>query len=316
MPLIHFGSGNVGEGAFATVEDVGGLLDTLATCGIKTIDTAGVYPLSAPGASERLLGAAKASDRGFTLNTKILMTGDGPGQGSLRKEAINESFQRSLTVLGLPKVDVLYCHQPDTVTPVEETAAALHHHWSKENFMQIGLSNYSATQVEDFLSKCDLHGWKKPTVYQGHYNALCRRMENDLLPLLRRHNITYVAFSPLAGGFLTGNFSLGNDLKGTRYAEGNFMGALYRPLYDKPTMHAAIRKLHAFLQPREITLAEAALRWVFYHSALGPYDAVIIGATKREQVERNVSQMGKGPLSEEIVDMFEKVWEEVKDCAP
>lgn len=104
MPVIHFGGGTVGEGACATVEDVGGLLETLAACGITEIDTAGVYPTSAPGASERLLGAVKAFDRGFTINTKIMVTGHGPGQGSLIKEAIDESVQRSLTVLGVPNV--------------------------------------------------------------------------------------------------------------------------------------------------------------------------------------------------------------------
>lgn len=104
MPFIQFGGGTIGEGAFATIEDVGGLLETLAACGITEIDTAGVYPASAPGASERLLGAVKASDRGFTINTKIMVTGAGPGQGSLRKEAIDESVQRSLITLGVPNV--------------------------------------------------------------------------------------------------------------------------------------------------------------------------------------------------------------------
>ncbi|KAL8897402.1 MAG: hypothetical protein Q9192_002595 [Flavoplaca navasiana] len=342
MPFIQFGGGTLGEGAFATIEDVGPLLETLAACGITEIDTAGVYPASAPGASERLLGAVKASDRGFTINTKIMVTGDGPGQGSLRKEAIDKSVQRSLTTLGLPKINVLHCHIPDTATPVEETAAALHDHWSKANItqveylvssaagrysllnvlvltgpsQQIGLSNYSVAQVEDFLSTCDMHGWRKPTVFQGQYNALCRGMEKDLLPLLRRHNMAYVAFSPLAGGFLTGNFSLGHDLEGTRFAEGNTMGAHYRPMYDKPAMHTAIRKLHALLEPRGFAMAEAALRWVFHHSALGPQDAIILGATSRLQIEHNTSEVQKGPLPAEIVDMFDKVWDEVKDSAP
>ncbi|KAL8761592.1 MAG: hypothetical protein Q9184_002300 [Pyrenodesmia sp. 2 TL-2023] len=257
MPVIHFGAGTIGEGAFATVDDVGGILKTLAACGITEIDTAGVYPASSPGASERLLGAVKALDWGFTMNTKIMVTGEGPGQGSLKKEAIAESVQQSLTTLGVPK---------------------------------IGLSNYSAAQVEEFVSRCDMHGWKKPTVYQGQYNAVC--------------------------GFLTGNFSLGNDLEGTRFAEGNAMGAHYRPMYDKPAMHTGIQKLHAFLQPRGLTMAEAALRWVFHHSALGPQDAVILGATRTAQIEHNVSQIQKGPLSEEIVNMFDETWNEVKDCAP
>lgn len=202
------------------------------------------------------------------------------------------------------------------------------------DYQQIGLSNYTATQVEDFLSTCEAHGWQKPSVYQGQYNAICRGMETDLLPLLRRHGIAYVAFrfvrniapncrssgltntSPLAGGFLTGNFSLGNDLEGTRFAEGNIMGVHYRPMYDKPALHTAIRKLHAFLQPRGVTMAEAALRWIFYHSSLGPQDAVIFGATKTAQIELNMSQIKKGPLTEEIRDMFEKTWDEVKGSAP
>ncbi|KAL8966112.1 MAG: hypothetical protein Q9197_006170 [Variospora fuerteventurae] len=308
MPEIQFGTGNLGEGRFATVEAGVAILDTLDACGIKALDTAAAYPQPAVGASERMLGAVKASDRDFIINTKILMT----GKGSLKKEAINESVQRSLSTLRVPNVNVLYCHAPDTITPVEETAAALHDHWSKGHFKQIGLSNYSVAQVEEFLSACEKNGWEKPTVYQGHYNAVSRRMEKDLLPLLRRHGIAYVAYSPFAGGFLTGNLSLGNDLTGTRFGEGHYMSPFYKPMYDKPAMHAAIRELHAFLEPRGVTMAEASLRWVFHHSALGPDDALILGASKLAHIESNTSQIRKGPLTEEIVDMFDKTWDKGK----
>ncbi|KAL8648175.1 MAG: hypothetical protein Q9210_005140 [Variospora velana] len=313
MPGIQFGAGNVGEGGFATVEDVVAILDTLDTCGIKVIDTAALYPNPAIGASERLLGAAKAHHRGFIINTKMMITADGPGKGSLKKEAINESIPRSLSALCVPNVNVLYCHVPDTITPVDETAAALHDHWRKGHFKQLGLSKYSAAQVEEFLSTCEKNGWKKPTVYTGQYNAVCRGMEKDLLPLLRRHGIAYVAYSPLASGFLTGNLSLGNDLTGTRFGEGHYIGAFYRPMYDKPAMHAAIQELHAFLEPRGVTMAEAALRWLFHHSALGPDDALILGATKLAQIESNMSQIKKGPLTEETVEMFDKTWDKYSD---
>ncbi|KAI4136857.1 MAG: hypothetical protein LQ341_005408 [Variospora aurantia] len=132
-----FGAGNVGEGEFVTVEAGVAILDTLDACGIKVLDTAAAYPLPAVGASERMLGAIKASDRDFIINTKILITEDGPGKGSLKKEAINESVQRSLSTLRVPNVNVLYCHAPDTITPVEETAAALHDHWNKGHFKQV-----------------------------------------------------------------------------------------------------------------------------------------------------------------------------------
>lgn len=122
--------------------------------------------------------------------------------------------------------------------------------------------------------------------------------------------------SPLAGGFLTGNFSLGNDLGGTRFAEGNVMGAHYRPMYDKPELHAAVRKMHAVLEPQGISLTEAALRWIYHHSALSQQDAIILGATKTSQIEANVAQIGKGPLPQGVVEIFISMWKEVEGYAP
>lgn len=104
MPSLQFGGGTVGEGAFSTPESITDLLETLTSCKINHIDTAPVYTATSPGASERLLGTAKLTDRGFNVNTKIKVTGDGPGQGSLRKEAIDQSLSASLTALGVVKV--------------------------------------------------------------------------------------------------------------------------------------------------------------------------------------------------------------------
>lgn len=81
MPLLYFGGGTVGEGAFSTTEGIGTLLDTLSACEVTHIDTAGVYPASSPGASERLVGNAKAAERGFTIDTKVMVTDRGLAKG-------------------------------------------------------------------------------------------------------------------------------------------------------------------------------------------------------------------------------------------
>ena len=112
--LLQFGGGTVGEGAFSTTDDTSKLLDTLAQCKINHIDTASVYPASAPGASEQLIGTAKAAQRGFVLNTKIKVIGDGPGQGSLTEEAIEDSLTRSLTTLGVDQVGVDVSFRPSS----------------------------------------------------------------------------------------------------------------------------------------------------------------------------------------------------------
>ncbi|KAL9597714.1 MAG: hypothetical protein Q9219_004971 [cf. Caloplaca sp. 3 TL-2023] len=316
MPILYFGGGTVGTGAFSTPEAVNDLLGFLKTANIKHIDSAGIYPAGDPGAAERLLGLADTAGQGFIIDTKVKVTGDGPGQGSLTKEAIETSLTTSLSSLGVASVNTLYCHIPDTVTPVEETAAAMNDLWTDSKFQQIGLSNYSSDQVAEFISVCEERNFKQPGVYQGQYNAVYRNVEKDLLPFLRRHGITFIAFSPLAGGFLTGNLTLGNELKGTRFEPGNPMGGRYRPMYDKAAMHTAIEKLYGLLEPLGVSLAGASLRWLYYHSALGEKDGIILGATKIEQVKQNVAEITKGPLENKLVDAFEQAWKTVSEVAP
>lgn len=106
MPRLIFGGGTVGEGKFSTPETVSALLDCLRANNVKHIDTASVYPATAPGASEHLFGVANAARQGFTIDTKIKVTWNGPGQGSLKKEAIEQSLDSSLNKLGVAKVRV------------------------------------------------------------------------------------------------------------------------------------------------------------------------------------------------------------------
>ena len=87
-------------------------------------------------------------------------------------------------------------------------------------------------------------------------------------------------------------------------------------MYDKETIHVAVKELYGVLQHRGIALAEASLRWLLYHSALGDEDGVILGATRTAQVEKNVSDIKKGPLAEDIVQAFEKTWDMVKESSP
>ena len=127
------------------------LLRVVQRCGISHLDTAARYPPDAPGQSEKLLGEALAvadvSDR-FTVDTKIkvLFINDG-ALGSLTPENIEASLNQSLKTLGLPRVDVLYCHAPDNKTPLEDQAAAF------DKFHKQGLYN----KVNQSLS-----------IYEGH----------------------------------------------------------------------------------------------------------------------------------------------------
>jgi aflatoxin B1 aldehyde reductase len=62
------------------------------------------------------------------------------------------------------------------------------------NLKQLGVCSYSVAQMEEYLSICEQKGYKKPDVYQGEYNAIRRKPETRLFPLLQKHSIAFYAF--------------------------------------------------------------------------------------------------------------------------
>lgn len=173
--------------------------------------------------------------------------------------------------------------------------------------------------LEEWLKIADEHGYIKPTVYQGQYNLLCRGWEDELLPLLRKHGISFSGFSPLAGGFLTGKLTFATDppksLEGTRFdlAENNLMGKAFRRWYDKPSMHAAVHQLQSACEREGTSIMDASLRWIAYHSSLGKDDEIVFGATTPEQIKAIAKAVADGPLPEKLSGEVSRVWNGCKD---
>lgn len=155
----------------------------------------------------------------------------------------------------------------------------------------------------DFIEICERKGYIKPTVYQGVYNILNRRHEG---PVVRKHGMQFVAHSPQASGFLRGSLTSG-QVEGTRFAEGNIMSMDARR-YNTEKHHEAIRFLDNALKAYGISKSEASLRWVAFHSQLGPEDAIIFGSSKIDQVRQNLEAFRKGPLPEELVTVLDGIW--------
>ena len=110
--------------------------------------------------------------------------------------------------------------------------------------------------VEEWLSVAEKEGFVKPSVYQGQYNLLCRGYETTLLPVLRKHNIHFTGFSPLAGGFLLGNFTADGVQGGSRFErESPFMR-----WYNKPSMHEAIKRLRTIETDSGVGMDELSSR--------------------------------------------------------
>ncbi|KAJ7701488.1 NADP-dependent oxidoreductase domain-containing protein [Mycena rosella] len=309
-PILIFGGALIGH-AYNTTESVSELLAALKSLGIRRIDTAARYPPTNPGNSERLLGQTGAAAQGFTIDTKFDFSGD--GSGSLEPAAVDKSLNESYERLALEKdvhVNVFYCHTPDPKTPLEAQAAGLDAQYKKGLFTQLGVSNFSPEMLSSFIEICEREGFVKPTVYQGQYNLVCRGSEDTLFPMLRRHGISINAYSPLAGGFLTGQLTAGTT-EGTRFADGNLMGQSFKAQYDKAEMHAAINDLGNIIRAQGISSIEASLRWVCFHSALHPEDGVILGASSTAQLAQNVAWIEKGALPEKVIAAMDVISRQV-----
>lgn len=164
---------------------------------------------------------------------------------------------------------------------------------------------------------CADNGLVRPTVYQGNYNAVARKIEVDLFPVLRELGIAFYAYSPIAGGFLTKTrAALDAGTADGRFAVADTpLAQMYRSFYFKPAMLDGLSKWEALAKEQGVPQAELAYRWVYYHSALDTAkgsDFVILGATKVDQITQTVEGLKRGPLKPEVVKGIEEVWESVK----
>lgn len=302
---LIFGAGGIGgtEQGFTytwdTAEKASSLLDTLEILGLKELDSAASYPPGNPWDTETLLGKSKAVKRGFIIDSKIL----GAHGPMLTDEKITASVDKTLQLLKAAKVRTMYAHFSDKHTPIEETAKAFDRQYREGKFERLGLCNYSFKDLSDYFSVCDEKGYVKPAVYQGEYNALARDDELDIIPFLRQRNCLYYAYSPLAGGFLTGKVTFAtnaeSELHRTRF-HGPSTFKPYADRYDTQKMHDAVRALKKVCDEEGVSLQEASLRWLIFHSQLGEGDAVILGATKQGQLESNLKDARKGPLGDRV----------------
>lgn len=296
-----------------TPEKVSELLDVLKDLGLHQLDSAASYPPTNPWNTETLLGQAKAADKGFQIDTKILSrTNDNQ---PLSRVNIEKSLIKSLELLGVAKIGLLYVHCPDNNTPLEETAAAFDEQYVAGRFERLGLCNYSAKEIDRYISICEANGYLKPSVIQDLYNALSREVESEIIPLCRKHGISFYGFSPLAGGLLTGKVTFSKNKDDPHYQplpertrwSGESKHQSYINAFDHEHIHTAIRKLYAVCEHYKVGLAEVCLRWLFYHSALRSWDGIILGATQHLQIHGNVEAIRKGELPPELLAALDQV---------
>lgn len=299
-----FGGGSVGFGVFKTAEECHDVFKILKDHGVDTIDTAQLY-----GDSEKILGEAKAGEQ-FTIDTK---TPGGFGAQASTSDII-EKGHRSSKILG--PIDVFYIHAPSQSEPNADVLSAVNELYKAGIFKRFGLSNFVASDVQAVYDYCEKNAFVKPTVYQGNYSPVARRQDTELLPTLRKLGISFYAYSPLAGGFLTKTKQDVLDGKGRFSKEG--IGAIYNKMYARPQLLDSLTTWEKIASDANISRAELAYRWVKYNSALKAEhgDGVIVGTSSLKQLKQTLEGLDRGPLPAEVVEKIDAMWESIKHVAP
>ena len=294
-----------GSAALSTPQQVQEFLDCCKSHGVKELDTARVY---ASGKSEELLGAVSAGST-FAVSTKAPAF----APNSLAYDKIIANCNASVTALQQDKFDIYYIHGPDRETPLEEQCRAMGQLYREGKFERFGVSNISPEEVQTMYDICSREGYVLPSVYQGAMNPIHRAAETGLMPLLKKLNMDYYVFSPLAGGLFAKPLSaIQNPEKGTRFD----MMKVFGDLYLSDVNIESFQRLAKTCEKENVSLVEATMRWWMHHSPLGEQDAVILGASSTKQLEASLSACEEGPLPKTLQQEFEDMWERTKDDAP
>jgi aryl-alcohol dehydrogenase-like predicted oxidoreductase len=293
---MWFGCGNFGgmgsspdlRSAGDSEEQALQLLDHARAVGLRRFDTANTY---GGGRSEIILGKwLRAQGSAFVQSAQIASKvgnphGCPPGETPLSRTQITNHLDESLRRLGVERIDLYYIHEFDRVTPLQETLDALARAVEAGKIDRFGVSNASLTDVKVVKSRAPASLVSRFEYVQNEYNLLALADAAALIPWCAENGFRYTAFSPLAGGLLTGKYSLNAEPPaGTRLAHARDIYSGY--LNDES--FAAIDLLRRSAGERRISMAQAALRFVLDTPGI---DGPIVAPRSVEQF----ASLGFGP---------------------
>ena len=261
-------------------KDVNNIIDLALDLGVNHLDSANVYQ---DGESEVTLGhALKGRWDKFFLATKFYFpVGEGPNDQGASRYHITNAVEASLKRLQHDVIDLYYIHRWDAGTPIAETMRALDDLIRMGKVRYIGASEFAAWQLAEANLLAEFKNWSAFSVLQSHYHMLERTVEKEVLPYCNSHDVGFIPFFPLAGGFLTGKYKRGQAApKGSRGEDNEYVQQ-----YFTDENYEVVEKLEAWATQRDRKLNELAIAWL---AAQPGVVSVISGATKVEQLKMNV----------------------------
>ena len=245
--------------------------------GIRWFDTADAYG----GGPRASAGSAIGSEsRGTFPGSRRRRTTrwNRPQITDCRESGSCGQIASSLDRLAVDRLDMYLLHEFDHATPLAETMGVLEELESQGAIGAYGVSNFSAEQLASALMA------GRPALVQNSYSLLNRRDELDVIPLCVEHGIAYQAYSPLAGGWLSGKY------RRDRPVPPDSRLALVPQWYehiDGSEAFTAIESLTAIGESDDVSIAALALAWVHHQPHVSE---MVVGPRSRRLSERSGRQ--------------------------
>jgi aryl-alcohol dehydrogenase-like predicted oxidoreductase len=255
------------------------MLDLYLDAGGNVVDTADSYT---SGASEDALGRLIGSRRDrIVLSTKytIMLRPNDPNGGGSHRRRLVEALDSSLRRLGTDHIDLYWVHLRDRLTPIEETMRALDDQIRLGKVLYIGVSDWPAWEVSRANAIAELRDWTPFAAQQIQYNLIERTPERELLPMAAALGLSVIAWSPLAGGRLTGKYL-------EQAAVGRAIGP-GRTAMDSRT-EPIIRETAAVARELGAPTSQVALAWLLSRNV--PV-IPLVGATSEQQLAENLGAL-------------------------
>ncbi len=280
--------GNKPSGFFQHDLDQAGstaLVKQALDAGINLIDTANLYTA---GQSEEFVGGALKA-LGLARDQVVIATkgmgpmGEGPNDAGSGRYHLLHQIDASLARLGLDHVDLYQIHGWDPHVGIEEALRALEDIVRSGRARYIGVSNWAAWQIMKALGIAERRGWDTFVSLQAFYTVANRELEREIVPLLASEGLGLMVWSPLAGGLLSGKYTLGADSK--TEGEGR-RGKIDFPRIDKDLAFRLIEAMRPMAAARGVTISAIALAWLLHQPVVS---TVIVGARRADQLAENIA---------------------------
>jgi len=262
-----FGAGETESQAFE-------LMDRAYDVGINFFDTANAY---GGGSSETWIGRwlhakGAAVRQQLLLSSKVFNpVGPGPNDRGLSRRHILQQVDDSLRRLQTDRLDMYLIHEPDPDTPLDETLRALDDVVRAGKVLYVGASNIEAWRLARALWISDVRRICRFEWVQNSFSLLDRDAEREMFPLCADQQVGFTAFSPLAGGWLTGKYTAAGA-----YPEGSRMTLRPEPYrhLERDAVFRGLQTIAEHARARGVEMAALAVAWVLHHPRV---DAAIIG---------------------------------------